>query len=387
MKAIVGSTYTPQYVLSIANEIVQRNSQELTDWQIQELIQRQAMEDQREREIQTGRKWRDYQKRQGTKEFMYRATRKTIRPMLAWRLLQPIGDGKYHATKDLVDLGESRLKSYSDAVKLLYGITLRSDRTASLSPTEDLIPIRDSSASSKAVVPGVEMDMKSVLLMEKSILKNTIGRSVFDSDILLSWGQFFGLLNAFDPSTLGLEGAKQMFPSFFVATIAELQKSTGNPNDRHDIVYLRNALKSHSSSDLGKALTSMTPEGWWVVSEDERSRGQVMEIMDLDPAKVTVLAPRKPQPKDFDRAMKESYCWLLKSAATPYVWITSLRNLVCRLLLISGQTFDDSLRSMYDDNPDSLDFSTTAGSLTRRLRRFEKAFSLYGQKYRMIRLT
>ena len=388
MNALVGSTFTPSYAVSIARKVVQEDYPEISREKIQMMIQEQAVNDQGSREIETGRKWRDYEKKKGSKTFMFQATRKTVQSMVKWGLLE-VADAKsslYRPTDDMKDLGSIGQKDEQSAIAKLYVLSMRGGPSATLSPIHDLIPIRENEIAMSEPMRQVGLPTKEVVILDSSI-RNVLARSLFDSEILAQWGQYYALLNIIDFSVVNHDYAPQMHLTTWVSTIAELQGETDSKTATTHRRAILKALNLSSWNEQAAALLRKRSLALRtiVVSEDNKNWSKDDPYVGF-PEKVSVIVQRLPSRDDFRDSLKIIYNYLLSLSPSQYVWITALRALVCRRLMVSERTFDDLLVAFYNENPDRIEFSTTAGSLSRKLRRFDKAFSLYGQRYRMVRL-
>jgi len=420
-KALHGTTYVLDYIATVAKAVHDERLTSITFTEIHQIIKRYAIRVQATREIEAGKKWRDYRKKSQEPTFMREAADKTASAMVRWGLLDRVpkkekserSERSYEVKPRLKAIGEAVSSEQIRKAKLItLDRILRSERESPLTP-KLLVRIRDSTLTSY-VETEYELPSQGVIQWSAAILRSKLGVSEVDIKMITSWFQALELLNVFNPRVLDVKQAQEIYLTLWIATEAELLSfysrivdGTYKIESLKDQSCLRileafgairsdknrlaalvgESLRISEIEAVRKSLADPFTSNLMLVGESSKFQGLLYgEIESLE--SIYVLHPRQPSLDSFIVVLKKYYEKLKTKWKSPYVWIAPLRALCCRSMMISDHEFDDLLTQFYKQTPDSIEFSKAAtGIFRKRTRVFEKPFKLYGNPFRMIRLV
>jgi hypothetical protein len=421
-KALHGTTHIIDYTFALANVVHDERLSRITFDQIHKVIKRVAIAKQTAREIEAGKKWRDYRKKSLEKTFMREAAEKTASAMVRWDFLKrptpKERSGKeerwYFVRPELNVLGEKlSQKRLQEASLMIFDSILRSERDSAFTPAL-LIQIRDSKIKSQEQLLEYSLPSEGVIEETPGYLRNYLKVGQIDFSMITYWCQELSLLNVFNPKILDIKLPEQVYLTVWFASLSELSSF-------YDKVFAGD-MRIRSFSDLNCAkllekieavrvengrLTAMAGPRFEIrenrfirtsikdpyLSEliliGEKSRFRELVRKDLEEfVNIHLLSPRHISTEAFVDTLRKYYGTLKSKWRTPYVWIAPLRSLCSRALLTSDEDFDNMLTNFYKTNLDTVEFSKAAtGIFRKRVRVFEKPFKLYGQPFRMIRLV
>jgi hypothetical protein len=420
-KALHGTQYIFDYLFAIARVVCYEDLATITFDDIHRIIKKLAISLQTTKEIEAGKKWRDYRKKALEPTFMKEATDKTIAAMILWGYLErPSPTEKssrkerwYYVRPSLLKIGEAILKEKLHKAKLmLFNSILQSERESAFTP-QLLTRIRDSSTKSE-LEKEYKLPTDGVIQWSTHFVRNHLKISQLDFKNIISWYQELGFLNVFDPKILDINLPKEIYLTIWLATDGELSSyydkivegkaQIKSFADIHCMSLLENIKAIRLENDhpkplMGKfleidknqliqeSLRNPFESKLILIGEKSRFRGIVTtEVKQME--KIYLLFPKQVTLDDFSETLKKHYDILRVKWKSPYVWISPLRALCCRTLMITDSSFDDMLIQLYEREPEALEFSKAAtGIFRKRVRVFEKPFKLYGNPFRMIRLV
>jgi len=420
-KSLHGTTYVFDYITAISKTIHDESLSSITFDEIHHIIKTFAIRVQATREIEAGKKWRDYRKKSQEPAFMREAADKTVSAMIRWGFLEgspQAGKARkiersYRVKPRLQAIGHAVFSGeFREAKLMIFDRILRMEKESAFTP-QLLVKIRDSTTKSIAETE-YGLPTEGVIQFSAVLLKSKLGVGQVDFRMIVSWFEELELLNGFNPRVLDVKEAEEIYPTSWVATEAELlsfysQVAKGNykteslrdlscsrileaigalksENDQ-PIVVSGEQFKVRECSAVKNSLLDPYGSKLVLIGEGLKFQGLISrEIRAVD--NMYLLLPTQPSFESFVKTLSKYYNVLRMKWKTPYVWISPLRALCCRSLMISDELFDDLLTQFYKRTPESMEFSKSAtGIFRKRVRIFEKPFKLYGNPFRMIRLV
>lgn len=413
-KALRGTTYVFDYIFAIAKYASDERASELSFDEVHTIIKKYAIRIQGEKEIEKGRRYRDYRKRALDPSFMKEAADKTVTAMVRWGLLerkQPLGTNKrekrYVIRSRLSEIGEALSSGLDRKARLIvFDRILRSEKDSTFNP-DILFKIRESIISS-----GLE---ENYSLPKEGALQWSSGSfSTRDFKTAIVWFQTLRLINIFDPKILDIKLPQEIYLTSWLATYDELidfyNKKGEEPKEKTAFVSrnCKEILKTLKAANLEDDSSKLSYSSLFFKFSRHGYQNDSISAYDFDlitigvkgnsyflmtpksskTEKMYVLLERDATMDDFRNLLTKHYETLKTKWRTPYVWIAPLRSLCCRSLMISDECFDGKLTRLYQQKPEAIEFSKAATGIFRsRVRVFEKPFKLYSNPFRMMRLV
>jgi len=421
-KALHGTTHIFDYILALASVAHNERLGRITFDEIHRIIKKVAIATQTTREIQAGKKWKDYRKMALEKTFMRTAAKKTASAMVIWGFLKrPTPNERtakterwYYVRSELQDLGkELSQKRLRKARLMMFDHILQSERESAFTP--DLMArIRDSKTKYQEELSEYNLPTEGVLAQTPNLIKNYLKVSQVDLTMITYWCQELNLLNIFNPRILDVRLPEEVYLTVWLASANELSSFYSR------VVARDLEMRSFSDLNCAKLLEAMNAvriengdtiplagpqfdisenpftlksfddpyaSELIVIGEKPKFRGLVRgRLKEFEDT--YLLCSRHISKDTFCEKLKKYYHTLRAKWKTPYVWISPLRALCCRALMVSDEDFDNMLTNLYKEKPEAIELSKAATGIFRtRVRLFEKPFKLYGQPFRMIRLV
>jgi len=421
-KALHGTTHVFDYIFAIANFVYNEKLSKISFDEIHKIIKKVAIAAQTTREIEAGKKWRDYRKKAQEKTFMREAADKTVSAMILCGFLKrPAQQEKsekkerwYYVKPELHVLGEElSQKRLRNARLMVFDHTLQSERDSAFTP-DLLVKIRDSKKKSGEKLSEYNLPAEGVFEETPYFVRNYLKVSLVDWTMITYWCQELSLLNVFNPRILDIKLPEEVYLTVWLASAHELSSfydrvSAGDPEIR--------SFADLNCARLLETIRAVRPENGRLIPlagpQFEVSENQfILKSVDNPYASELILVgerskfrglvrgglkefenihlfhPKYISSDTFAETLKRHYHTLRTQWKTPYVWIAPLRSLCSRALMVSDENFDNMLTDLYKAKPEAIEFSKAAtGIFRKRVRVFEKPFKLYGQPFRMIRLV
>lgn len=232
--------------------------------------------------------------------------------------------------------------------------------------------------------------------------------------MIIYWCKELNLLNEFNPRILDIKSPREVYLTVWLASTDELSsfynrvvvgdpeiRSFGDLNcarlleltkavraeDNHLVPLAGSQFEASENQSIIRGVEAPYTSELILIGEKSKFSGLIRG--ELEGFKnIYLLTSRHISNETFVSTLTNHYQTLRTKWKTPYVWISPLRALCCRTLMIGDEDFDDMLTSLYRANPEAMEFSKAATGIFRtRVRLFEKPFKLYGQPFRMIRLV
>lgn len=420
-KALHGTSHVFAYIFAIAGAVQDERLSQIAFDEIHEIIKRVAIAMQTTREIESGKRYRDYRKMAQEKAFMREATNKTVQAMILWGLLRRLAtvEGRkkerlYYIEPKLHTIGEQlSQKRLRKARLIIFDRILDSERDSAFTP-DLFIRIRDSSLISEGELSEYDLPTDGVFKMTPNLLRNYLKVGQVDFRMITYWCEELNLLNVFNPRILDIKSPQEVYSTVWLASTDELSSLyervvSGDPEIRSfgdlnsaKLLELLKAVRSENGHLVplvgsrfrvseNRTIIESVEEPYTseliVIGEKGKSRGLIHEEL-KGSENIYLFSSRNVSIETFTSVLKKHYQSLRIRWKTPYVWISPLRALCCRTLMIGDEDFDIRLTHLYKASPEAFEFSKAATRAFRtRVRLFEKPFKLYGQPFRMIRLV
>jgi hypothetical protein len=290
---------------------------------------------------------------------------------------------------------------------------LHSEKDSAFTP-DMLVKIRDSKMEPPEGLSEYDLPTDGIFVQTPSLIANHLEVSQVDFTMIAYWCQELNLLNVFNPRILEVKLPEEVYLTVWLASADELvsfydrvlagdfeigslaelncaklleaMKAIRIENGR--LIPLAGPRFEISENQLSlKSLEDPYAAELIMIGEKSKSRCLLRrELKGFE--RIHFLCPRCTSGDAFAETLKKYYHTLRTKWKTPYVWISPLRALSCRALMISDEDFDSMLTDLYKSKPEAIEFSKAATGIFRiRVRIFEKPFKLYGQPFRMIRLV
>ena len=420
-KALHGTSQVFAYIFAIARAVYGERLSQITFDEIHRTIRKVAIAMQTTREIEAGKRYKDYRKMAQERTFMRAAADKTVSAMILWGFLKrpaPRDRGKkerwYYIEPELYSLGETLSQNrLRRAGLMVFDRILDSERDSAFTP-DLLVRIRDSRAISEEKLSEYNLPTDGVFTNTPSLVRNYLKVGQVDFRMITYWCKELNLLNEFNPRILDIKSPHEVFLTMWLASTNELSsfynrvvvgdpeiRSFGDLNcarllelikavraeNNHLVPLSGSQFEASENQSIIRSVEAPYTSELIVVGEKSKFRGLISG--ELEGFKnIYLLTSRHISNETFASTLKNHYQTLRTKWKTPYVWISPLRALCCRTLMIGDEDFDDMLTSLYKANPEAMEFSKAATRIFRtRVRLFEKPFKLYGQPFRMIRLV
>lgn len=420
-KALHGTTYVFSYIFAIARFVYEERLTSISFDEMHRRIKKFAIDVQVAKEIEAGKKWRDYRKKAQEATFMREAADKTITAMVRWGFLErptPGETGKkrereYYVKPRLHAIGQELVQERLQKARLLiFDRILQSERDTAFAP-QLLVKIRDAHTISEL---GREYALPAdgVIQSTPAFVRNSLKIGQIDFNMTISWFQALKFLNVFDPKVLDTKLPQEIYLTAWLATEEELSSfyrkiTSGNTETKsftelncmklleiieairvengQFIPLMGESLKIRENKNVQQSLNDPYVSNLTLIGDTPRFQGLATTDM-KDVRNVYYLFPRQISTGTFAGILRKYYETLRIKWKSPYVWISPLRALCCRSLMIDDDYFDGMLTQLYKQRPEAFEFSKAAtGIFRKRVRVFEKPFKLYGNPFRMVRLV
>jgi len=297
----------------------------------------------------------------------------------------------------------------------LFDRILRTERESEFTP-QTLMKIRNSTIPSESLElkTNYSLPYDGTIPWSSSFVRSNFEATSIDFKLIISWFQQLRILNIFNPLIVDIKAPQEIYLTAWIATEGELAQfydqvqkgkqelsSSVSQNCARLLEIIEavkvkdglleansgNSLKISENLRIRNSLINPYNPNLFLIGEKGKSRYLI-----TSPAKqierMFVLAEKDASMIAFRSILTKFYVILKKKWKTPYVWISPLRALCCRSIMISDERFDQKLTQLYEAKPEAIEFSKAATGIFRtRVRIFEKPFKLYNNPFRMIRLV
>lgn len=228
-KALHGTSHVFAYIFAIARAVHGERLSQITFDEAHKIIRKVAIAMQTTREIEAGKRYKDYQKMALERAFMRVATDKTVNAMILWGFLKRPAQrdhGKkergYNIEPELYILGEklsqNRLRS---AGLVLFDRILASERDSAFTP-DLLVRIRDSRAISEEKLSEYNLPTDGVFTNTPNLVRNYLKVGQVDFRMITYWCKELHLLNEFNPRILEIRSPHEVYLTMWLASTDEL---------------------------------------------------------------------------------------------------------------------------------------------------------------------
>ncbi len=423
-KALHGTTYVFDYILAIAQHVFVEKTSHISYDEMYNIMKTFAIRVQVEKEIEAGKRYKDYRKKAQDPSFLREAADKTVAAMTLWGMLERYSvvgssgkkEKRYRANRRLYEIGEAILSKKADKARIIiFDRILRSEEESEFTP-QTLTRIRDSTISSEFTEfkTNYALPDQGVIPWSAGFVRNNFQTSPIDFKLIISWFQELRILNVFNPRIIGIKMPQEIYLTAWIATDEELTdfynqiiegrrdfNSFASQNclrlleiigavevngDRIDPAS-GNSLKINENSLVKNSLVDPYDSKLVLVRERDKSR-YLISATPKQVGRMFMIVEKDVNMGIFRLILSKYYNILKKTWKTPYVWISPLRALCCRSIMISDECFDLKLTQLYEEKPEAIEFSKAATGIFRsRVRIFEKPFKLYNNPFRMVRLV